>query len=66
MTLQLRSPSLVVTRPERRSFWRQLIDAIEASQRRKAEQVITAYLRRHRGEHHDELTRELERRFLDQ
>jgi hypothetical protein len=64
MTLQLLSPSLVAATRERRSFWRRLIDAIEASQRRRAEQVIMAYLRHHRGEQHDELTRELERRFL--
>lgn len=66
MTLHLVSPSRAAATLERRSFWWRLIDAIEAIQRRRAEQVITAHLRRHSGEHHDELTRELERRFLGQ
>ena len=66
MTLHLVSPSRAAATLERRSFWWRLIDAIEASQRRRAEQVITAHLRRHRGEQHDEFTRELERRFLGQ
>ena len=64
MTLQLISRSVVAATLEHRSFWRRLVDAIEASQRRRAEQVITAYLGRHRGEYHDELAREFERRFL--
>jgi DNA-binding FadR family transcriptional regulator len=66
MTMQLLSPSFIPATFERPSFWRRLIDAIEASQRRRAEQVITAHLRRHRGEHHNEFVRELERRFVGQ
>jgi hypothetical protein len=60
------SPSFIPAMFERPSFRRRWGDAIEASQRRSAEQVITAHLRRPRGEHHDEFTRELERRFLGQ
>ncbi len=47
MTLELLSSSFDAATPERPSFWLRLIDAIEASQRRRAEQVITAHLRRH-------------------
>ena len=66
MTMQLLSPSFIPATLERPSFWRRLVDAIETGQRRRAEQVITAQLRRHGGEHHDEFTRELERRFVGQ
>ena len=66
MTLELLSSSFDAATSERPSFWLRLIDAIEASQRRRAEQVITAHLRRHHGEHHNELIRELERRFVGQ
>jgi hypothetical protein len=60
------SPAFVSAAFERPSFWRRLVDTIETGQRRRAEQVITAQLRRHGGEHHDEFTRELERRFVGQ
>jgi DNA-binding FadR family transcriptional regulator len=66
MTLQLLPRCRVAATLERRSFWWRLIDAIEAIQRRRAEQVMRAHLRRHRGEPHNEFTRELERRFLGQ
>jgi DNA-binding FadR family transcriptional regulator len=64
--MTLLSPAFVSAALERPSFWRRLVDAIETGQRRRAEQVITAHLRRHGGEHHDEFTRELERRFVGQ
>jgi hypothetical protein len=60
------APAFVPAALERPSFLQRLIDAIETGQRRRAEQVITAQLRRHGGEHHDELTRELERHFVGQ
>ena len=66
MTLHLLPRCLAAATLERRPFWWRLIDAIEAIQRRRAEQVIRAHLRRHRGEPHNGFTRELERRFLGQ
>ena len=66
MTVQICSRSLPATaRRPQRSFWRRLLDAMTLSCRLRAEQEIVRYLRHHQGEHHDEFTRELERRFLD-
>jgi hypothetical protein len=68
MTLQFFSPTLLAPALDghRRSLWSRLIDALAASQQRKAEQVVRDYLQRHLDEHRDDCIRELERRFLGQ
>jgi hypothetical protein len=66
MTLQTCSQPLLAAAGEYRrpSFWRRLLDAITLSCRLRAEQEIVRHLGHHQGEHHDEFTRALERRFL--
>jgi hypothetical protein len=68
MTLQASSPSLFAPAREgrERSFWRQLLGAIMEGRQRKADEYIRDYLRHHRGQHPDELRRELERRLSGQ
>jgi hypothetical protein len=66
MTSQTYSQPLLAAAGEYRrpSFWRRLLDAMTLSCRLRAEQEIVRHLRPHQGEHHDEFTRALERRFL--
>jgi hypothetical protein len=65
MTVQTCSQSLPAAAQRRgRSFWRRLLDAMTLSCRLRAEQEIVRHLRHHQGQHHDEFTRALERRFL--
>jgi hypothetical protein len=68
VTLQSLLPSLLAPAlaERRRSFWRRLLDAIETRRQLKAEQQIRKSLRRHRGDHRDDFTRELGRRLLGQ
>jgi hypothetical protein len=67
MTLQAFSPSLFAPAREgrARSFGRRLFNAIMEGRQRKADEYVADYLRRHRGEHHDEVRIALDRRFLD-
>jgi hypothetical protein len=68
MTLQAFSPSLFAPAREgrERSLWRRLLSAFMEGRQRKADECLRDYLRRHRGEHPDELRSELERRLLGQ
>jgi hypothetical protein len=47
----------------RRPFWRRAVDAIIASQQRRAEREIEAYLARHGGMLTDDTEREIMQRF---
>ena len=47
----------------RQPFWRRAFDAIIASQQRRAEREIEAYLARHGGVFTDETEREIMQRF---
>ena len=56
--------SVQTLRPPRRGFFRMLLDAMMASQQRRADIEIARYLRDHGGKLNDETEREIERRFL--
>ena len=56
--------SLQTLRPPRRGFFRKLVDAMMASQQRRADIEIARYLRDRGGRLNDETEREIERRFL--
>ena len=58
------APSAEVAAPLRRKpVWRRAFDAVIASQQRRAEREIAAYLARHGGLFTDDMEREIMQRF---
>ena len=58
------APPAVETAPSaRRSTWRRIIDAISASQQRRADREIALYLANHGGLFTDDMEREIMRRL---
>jgi hypothetical protein len=62
--LPIAVPFHALREPHTRSIWRRIGDAIERSQRRRAEREIAAQLRHHPDR--DEFRVEFERRFMGQ
>ena len=50
-------------KPERKGFWRRLYEGLQASQQRRADREIAAYIARHGGLLSDDMERQIMQRI---